>query len=136
MAIYVAGPVPRFERRLPFWVTACYETIERNSRDLLVVARLPLLDDSLDRLSPSEFSSRLLKQIENANGVIAVFLPDDQSIPVECAIAAMRQKPLLLLHDAMTQVPRILAGLSELAPSKWDENSGRVIRGFMSKYGV
>jgi len=136
MAIYVAGPVPRYGRTLPFWVKECYETIERNSRRLLVVARLPLLEDSLDRLGPTEFSSRLFERISGASGVIAVFLPDDQSTPVECAIAAMSRKPMRLLHDAYTHVPRILAGLSEFPPRVWDAGSGSSIQALMSRYGV
>jgi hypothetical protein len=44
------------------------------------------------------------RRITTADAVIAVFLPDDQSTPVECALAAAAGKRVLILHEAGTRI--------------------------------
>lgn len=118
MPIYVAGPVIRPGTRQRSWIAECYhiidELVQSNPR---FRARLPLAEAALDHMNPDEFAGEIIDRIRAADIVIALFLPDDQSVPVECALASKAGKRTLLLHQPGAKIPRILAGLPGLTAS-------------------
>jgi hypothetical protein len=112
MPIYVAGPVLRPTTQLPGWVAECYGIIrDFVSNNPRYKAQFPVAELLLERMSSADFMAEITRRIRNVDNVIAVFLPDDQSVPVECALAVAAGKRVLLLHETGTMIPRILAGL-------------------------
>ncbi|MBI4532102.1 MAG: hypothetical protein HY709_11355 [Candidatus Latescibacteria bacterium] len=108
--IYVAGPVirpglanRRFRSVFHDVVTAADATGEK------VV--LPELDRSLDRLKPPDFVKLISDRIASADGVLTVLTEGDQSAPVEATLAAICQKPQLVLAKNTKRVPRMIRGL-------------------------
>jgi hypothetical protein len=84
-------------------------------------------------MSAESFAGELGRRITTADAVIAVFLPDDQSTPVECALAAAAGRRVLILHEAGTRIPRLLAGLPRVTTAIYGQNtSGAVARFLLS----
>jgi hypothetical protein len=106
MAIYIGGPLNRPKRALPFWVNECYNIIEQATQ-----VKRPLVESTLDQRDASSFCGELRNRIGASDGVIALFLPDDNSTPIECAIAALSGKRVFVLTEDLKVVPRLLTGL-------------------------
>src|ERR1043166_919563 len=95
--IYVAGPVLR--DKSTSWVSDCYSIIEdvvRYRSDLR--ASMHYADFKLETLHPKEFAAEITSRIREADNVIAVFLPGDQSTPIECILAALAKKRVLIIN--------------------------------------
>lgn len=134
MPIYVAGPVIRPTTRQPGWVADCYGLIEGVVRlNPRYEARFPTAESRLELMDASSFVAELNYRIQKADSVIAVFLPDDQSVPVECALAVAAGKRVLLLHEFGARIPRILAGLSLVTTSAFGRDTSRRIELFLAK---
>ena len=134
MPIYVAGPVVRPTMRQPVWVAACYELIEDSLRfSPRFKARLPIAESMLERMDAGSFVTELTHRIRSSDRVIAVFLPEDQSVPVECALAVAAGKRVLILHESDTRIPRILAGLSLVTTAVFGPNTSRRIQLFLAE---
>jgi hypothetical protein len=86
---------------------------------------------SLERLSAAGFMAEITRRIQNVDNVIAIFLPDDQSVPVECALAVGAGKRVLLLHETGTKIPRILAGLPGVTTSVFGPTTRQRIQLFL-----
>jgi hypothetical protein len=108
---YVAGPVIREGTPRNPWVRQCYDMIEQAATIARQQATLPLVEYRLETASPRDFSQQILGRIRDARSVVAVFLPNDPSTPVECALAVGAGKRVLILHQEGVRLPRILAGL-------------------------
>lgn len=108
---YVAGPVIREGMHLDPWVQRCYSIIEEAAKLTRQRAQIPYVEMPLERATPREFSAQILGRIRDARSVVAVFLPDDPSTPIECALAVREGKRVLIIHQAGVRVPRLLAGL-------------------------
>ena len=132
MPIYVAGPVLRPSTQLPEWVAACYGIIQdfvnNNPR---YKAQFPVAELALERMSPANFMEEITHRIQNVDSVIALFLPDDQSVPIECALAAAARKRVLLLHQSGTKIPRILVGLPDVTTAVFGPNTRQRIEIFL-----
>lgn len=132
MSIYIAGPVLRPTTRQPNWVTACYELVKEVVYFVLRdEARFPVAEPLLEPMDAPAFASEVARRIASADRVIAVFLPDDQSTPIECALAASARKHILLLHQAGTRIPRILAGLPGVRTAVYGRNTKATIESFL-----
>lgn len=132
MPVYIAGPVPRSTTRQPVWVRECYRVIEDVVRAMpRYQARLPYADPLLEGMEARGFAAELTRRIASADSVIAVFLPDDQSVPVECALAAVAGKRVLLLHEAGTRIPRILAGMPGVTTAVYGQLAHETITLFL-----
>jgi hypothetical protein len=132
MPVYIAGPVLRSTTRQPSWVRECYQLIQA----IIGVsprhqARLPFADPLLEEMDARGFAVELARRIISADSVIAVFLPDDQSVPVECALAAAAGKRVLLLHEASTRIPRVLAGMPSVRTAVYGLNTNEEIKLFL-----
>jgi|ERR1019366_57613 hypothetical protein len=57
------------------------------------------------------FAAQILGRIRDAQSVVAVFLPNDPSTPIECALAVREGKRVLIIHQEGVRIPRLLAGL-------------------------
>jgi|SRR5579862_278892 len=110
MPIYVAGPVIRPVAQPPNWVIECYQVIAAVVRPRFE-AQFPVAEPLLERMEAGGFAAELMRRIAGADSMIAVFLPGDQSTPVECALAAAARKRVLLIFEARTKLPRILVGM-------------------------
>lgn len=113
MSIYVAGPVLRAKSALPKWVNDCYAMIDSiHSWNSRFKARLPFGEPTMEGMDDKGFADEISRRISASDSVIAVFLPDDTSTPIECVIAALLlKKRVLLIHERGTAVPRMLSGL-------------------------
>jgi nucleoside 2-deoxyribosyltransferase len=132
MPIYVAGPVVRPAAQQPGWVAACYELIEDFVRfKPQYKTRFPIAEQVLESMDAGDFTKELTRRIQSADNVIAVFLPDDQSVPVECALAVAAGKRVLLLHESSTRIPRILAGLPRVTTAVFGPSTPRRIELFL-----
>jgi len=132
MSVYVAGPVERAWRLLPDWVVTCYELIESASERTGSIARRPYAEKDLDALGAEKFSAEIQNRIKKADHVVAVFLPNDPSVPVECAIAALTGKRVMLIHNEARGLPRIFAGLGGLRLELWGSTTANSIRRFLA----
>jgi hypothetical protein len=111
--IFVAGPVHRLGGpQLPQWVSYCYECIEVASKEVGVFADRPKSEPALDSAPPAEFQKLLRKRIIDSSAVVAVFLPNDPSVPAEILIAAENNKQIMIIHQGQTKLPRILPGIT------------------------
>jgi hypothetical protein len=108
-------------------------------------------EDDLESVNPWEFRNQIQRRIEGSDRVIAVFLPTDPSVPVECAIASLMSRRILLIHDLSLVIsppsrlaerfrqiqpfglPRILAGLDGLESTKWGPATVETILRFVSQ---
>ena len=108
---YVAGPVIR--KGMPFdpWVQLCYSIIDEAAAHTRQHVAIPYVEMQLERATPREFSAQILGRIRDAGSVVAVFLPNDPSTPIECALAVREGKRVLIIHQVGVRVPRLLAGL-------------------------
>ncbi len=132
MPIYVAGPVLRTGTRQPRWVAECYRLIQDVARPSpRYQVLLPAAELLLESMDARGFTTELRRRIVGADKVIAVFLPDDQSTPIECALAAAAGKRVLLLHEAGARVPRILAGLPGVTTAPYDQGTHAAITLFL-----
>jgi hypothetical protein len=93
------------------WVRRCYAMIEEAAGLARQRATLPYVEYPLEEAPPREFSRQILGRIQGARSVVAVFLPNDPSTPIECALAVGAGKRVLILHQEGVRIPRILAGL-------------------------
>lgn len=109
---YVAGPVIREEANLDPWVQSCYSIIQEAAIYTKQRVAIPYVENSLEQATPREFAAQILGRIRNSRSVVAVFLPNDLSTPIECALAVREGKRVLILHREGVRVPRLLAGLS------------------------
>jgi len=108
---YVAGPVIREGTPLDPWVWRCYSIIEEAAGYTRQRAAIPYVEMSLERATPKEFSAQIIGRIRDSRSVVAVFLPNDPSTPIECALAVREGKRVLIIHQERVRVPRLLAGL-------------------------
>jgi hypothetical protein len=108
---YIAGPVIREGTPLDPWVRQCYSIIEEAAGYTRQRAAIPYVEIPLERATPREFSAQILGRIRDAGSVVAVFLPNDPSTPIECALAVREGKRVLIIHQEGVRVPRLLAGL-------------------------
>jgi hypothetical protein len=108
---YIAGPVIREGTPLDPWVQRCYSIIEEAAGYSRQRAAIPYVEMPLERATPREFLAQILGRIRDARSVVAVFLPNDPSTPIECALAAREGKRVLIIHQEGVRVPRLLAGL-------------------------
>lgn len=109
MRFYVSGPVVEaLEGRSA--LEATYKII----RDYLSghTVELPIRIKSLDELSPESFYQTIFDKIKSSNGVIAILADNDQSGPVEAAIAASLYVPLCII-DMSKYAPRLIRGLPQ-----------------------
>lgn len=132
LAIYIAGPVDRYWRKLPRWINDCYEFLRKESLRGALSTMHPIIPDSksdLEDLSADTFTKEILGRIRDCSGVIAVFLPDDSGTPVECAIAALSGKRVLLIYhdDDIKRMPRVLRNLPGIKTVRWDSEVGKLI---------
>jgi hypothetical protein len=74
---------------------------------------LPLGQREIDQLQPSNFARVIAEHIRDCEWVVTVVSSEDQSPPVEAAMASYLAKPQILVGDR-ARVPRILAGLPEV----------------------
>ena len=117
MPIYVAGPVLRTGTRQPRWVAECYRLIQDVARPSpRYQVLLPAAELLLESMDARGFTTELRRRIVGADKVIAVFLPDDQSTPIECALAAAAGKRVLLLHEAGAESREFSLACQELLP--------------------
>jgi hypothetical protein len=108
---YIAGPVIREGTPINSWVQQCYSIIEKAAGSVSQSAVIPSVEIPLERATPQEFSAQILGRIRDAQSVVAVFLPNDSSTPIECALAVREGKQVLILHQEGVRIPRLLAGL-------------------------
>ena len=108
---YVAGPVIREGPPLDPWVRRCYSIIEEAAGYTRQRAAFPYVEMPLERATPKEFSAQVIGRIRDSRSVVAVFLPNDPSTPIECALAVREGKRVLIIHQEGVRVPRLLAGL-------------------------
>lgn len=108
---YVAGPVIREGTLLDPWVRHCYSIIEEAAGYSQQRAAIPHVEMPLERATPREFSAQILARIRDSRSVVAVFLPNDPSTPIECVLAVREGKRVLIIHQEGVRVPRLLAGL-------------------------
>ena len=108
---YVAGPVLREGQEPDPWVNQCYMIIGRAADNAGQFTQLPRAEDTLESANPQGFVEEILARIRDAGMVVAVFLPGDQSTPIECALAVREGKRVLILHQPNVTLPRLLAGL-------------------------
>lgn len=132
-SVYVAGPLDRPWRKLPIWVEQCYRTIDNVARIAGWLAAIPFVDRELDYLKPPQFMDSIEIRIKEADKVVAVLLPDDPSVPVECAMAAAFGKPILLIHESL-RVPRVLVGLRGLEIATWGAATDSQILNFLTRF--
>jgi hypothetical protein len=85
--------------------------IEEAAADTRQRATMPYVEMPLELATPREFSAQILSRIRDARSVVAVFLPDDPSTPIECTLAVREGKRVLIIHQEGVRVPRLLAGL-------------------------
>ncbi len=132
MTVYVAGPVLRSTKSHPAWVQQCYKLIEEVvSLSARLKMRIPFAEPLLEGMGAEQFATELRHRITNADSVIAVSFPDDQSVPVECALASAAGKRVLLLHEATTRIPRILAGMSKVTTAVYGPTTRNRIELFL-----
>jgi|SRR5580700_1701788 hypothetical protein len=118
---YIAGPVIRQGTPLHPWVRQCYSIIEDAAGFTQQRATIPYGELRLERATPREFSAQILGRIRDARSVIAVFLPNDPSTPIECAFAVQEGKRVLIIHQEGVRVPRLLAGLPGVTTLAFEE---------------
>jgi hypothetical protein len=118
---YIAGPVIREGTPLDPWVRRCYSMIAEAVSDRGQRAAIPYVEMPLERATPREFSAQILGRIRDARSVIAVFLPNDPSTPLECALAVREGKPVLIIHQEGVRIPRLLAGLPGVQTLAFEE---------------
>ena len=125
MAFYIGGPVQRPGTKLPKWIYECYTIISKTTN-----AMPPSVERQLETLEPSLFNREIHRRIYESEGVVAVFLPGDESTPVECAIAAMLGKRVLLIAAESESVPRVLSGMKGVRLARFGPNIENEIRLF------
>jgi len=118
---YIAGPVIREGTPLDPWVRQCYSLIEEAAGYTRQRVAIPHVEMPLERATPREFSAQILGRIRDAQSVIAVFLPNDPSTPIECAFAVRERKRVLIIHQEGVRVPRLLAGLPGVQTLAFEE---------------
>jgi hypothetical protein len=118
---YIAGPVIREGTPLDPWVRQCYSIIEEAAGSTRQRAAIPYVELPLERANPREFSAQVLGRIRDARSVIAVFLPNDTSTPIECVLAVREGKRVLIIHQDGVRVPRLLAGLPGVKTLAFEE---------------
>ena len=124
---YIAGPVIREGTPLDPWVRQCYSIIDEAAGSTRQRAAIPYAELPLERANPREFSAQILGRIRDARSVIAVFLPNDPSTPIECVLAVREGKRVLIIHREGVRVPRLLAGQPGVETLAFEEfGQGRV----------
>lgn len=118
---YIAGPVIRKGTPLDPWVRQCYSIIEEAAGSTGQSAAVPHVEMALEQATAREFSAKILGRIRDARSVVAVFLPNDPSTPIECALAVREGKRVLIIHQEGVRVPRLLAGLPGVQTLAFDE---------------
>lgn len=109
---YVAGPVIREGIPVDPWVQECYRIIEEAARKVGQSAAIPRAEMPLEKANPKDFSAKIQSRIRDSGSVVAVFLPNDPSTPIECAFAVREGKRVLIIHKPGVRVPRLLTGLN------------------------
>jgi hypothetical protein len=122
---YVAGPVLRKGHKADPWVEQCYVIIRQAARNAGQSALLPEAESFLELANAQGFSEEILSRIRKAGAVVAVFLPGDQSTPIECALAVREGKRVLILHQPGLTVPRLLAGLPGVETISFDPDGAQ-----------
>lgn len=112
-SVYVAGPVVAgpFDR-----MAGLYEAIQSEAENVGMSASLPVRDADLDLLSPEQFVVAVTERIRSAQSVVTILPRNDQSVPVEAALAAALGKRQVLVLDA-TDAPRMIVGLPGIVGS-------------------
>jgi|SRR5579859_1403741 len=118
---YICGPVIREGMPLDPWVRQCYSIIEEAAGYTRQRVAIPYGEIPLERATPQEFSAQILGRIRDARSVVAVFLPNDSSTPIECALAVREGKRVLIIHQEGVRVPRLLTGLPGVQTLAFDE---------------
>ena len=107
-SVFVAGPVldPATEAA-PEIYYALDEEAHRRGWSM----SLPVREYEIDGLHPREFTEAITDRIGDAQCVVTVLSPHDQSAPVEATIASYlgKEQGVVVVDGART--PRILAGL-------------------------
>jgi hypothetical protein len=129
MAFYIGGPVERMKSglTLPVWVYHCYGLFEK-----IGGATRPLLERGLDELEAQSFSREVFRRIRDSEGVMAVFLPGDSGTPVECAVAALSGKQVLIVAEPFMAVPRVLLGMPSVRVTTFDSGTSKAVERFVN----
>ena len=131
---YVAGPVIREGVDLDPWVRRCYSIIEEVASSMGQRASIPYVEEPLERATAREFSAQIIRRIRDSRSVVAVFLPNDPSTPIECALAVREGKRVLIIHQEGVRVPRLLAGLSGVETLAFEDLGQRYLFEQISKF--
>jgi hypothetical protein len=107
--VYVAGPVwdPAGYKSAP----AIYADLDREAALRGWSVSLPERERELDELQGSDFTKAITDRIDDAQCVVTVLSPDDQSAPVEATIASYIGKEQGVVVVEGARAPRVLAGL-------------------------
>jgi len=107
--------------------------IERLGKFAGSPARRPYVEKELDDLNPKDFTSKIQERIDKATNIVAILLPDDTSVPMECAFAASRSKPILIIYSEGT-LPRLLLSLPRTKIEKWGPSTKTVVSDFLKAF--
>jgi hypothetical protein len=108
MKIYVSGPpVDKIEYGKELHVVI-YRTIKKLTEGKHDVM-LPIKTNKLSKLSDQAFYREMSRRINEADGLISVFVEGDRSTPVEATIASAKDKPQSILE--VGSAPRLIRGL-------------------------
>jgi hypothetical protein len=124
VSIFVAGPVfdPKFGA-----VPELYRVLEEEAARRGWTVTLPRLEHEVDRLDPTRFTQLISERIREADCVVTVLSPHDQSAPVESAMAAYLEKEQVLVVDGGGHPPRILVGLPGVFEVVGTDDHGTVV---------
>jgi hypothetical protein len=111
--VYVAGPVIRPIKSRP--VTAIDRQAERIYADISnegawATIVLPKQDAELEDAEASDFFDKIADRILASDAVISV-MSEDLSSAVEATVAAMNEKPQLIVAMPGVKIPRLVSGL-------------------------
>jgi hypothetical protein len=99
------------------------------SRSLYFI--FPTRREEFKLVRPNDFYDVIDRTIQAADGIIVILAPDDDSSPIEAALAARRQKPIALM--SLGEAERLPAGLPGVVeyimidPERLDQQAKRVV---------
>ncbi len=137
--IYVSGPVVEKLDKTSLHARI-YKSIEQIVSNKHKV-ELPIRASALTKLSPPEFYNAIASKIIAADGVITLWVPNDQSTVVETTTAALSDKHQCVLFLSKTSPPRIMRGLpkvlevTEIGPTNLDDEVRRVVERLLKSIG-
>lgn len=130
-SIYVAGPVLRPDSEVDPRLRFLYGQIQAEATVAQVHVRLPYVDGDLDKLNPQKFAEEITRHIKDSDAVILLLLrghvwiqgppyfseyqvdyASNSSVACEGQIAVHVGKPVTILTDRRTKVPRLIQALA------------------------